>query len=92
MQVSARLSDVETTGRLLAEASGALLSLDEVSQVRLLVSEYARTHDFDDCRIVLPEGQVIAAASAATSPSHRFRRRGPIAPSGRSPCRRSPAP
>ena len=63
MQVTARVSDVETTGALLAEASAALLALDEVSQVRLLVSEYARKHDFDECRIVLPEGQVIAAAS-----------------------------
>jgi len=61
----ARQHEVESIGELLSELSARLLSVNEVSTVRLLVAETARRHDLPLCRIVLPDGAIVVASNAA---------------------------
>src|SRR5258708_6804933 len=50
-----------------------MLSVDELSALRRMVSDTARVHEFKHCRIVLSNGQVIADLD----PSHITVRQGP---------------
>ncbi len=58
----ANAEKVRAVGDSLARASEGLLSADEVSTLRRLIAEAAAANDLDLCRIVLPDGRVIADA------------------------------
>lgn len=60
-----REREVETVGALLSQLTGTLLAADRVAQTRLLVADAVNRYELDGCRLVLPEGQVVAAANAA---------------------------
>jgi two-component system sensor histidine kinase VicK len=57
--------NVDAVGALLVETVETRLTHDEVSAVRHLVASTGRSHGFETCRVVLPDGQVIAAISTA---------------------------
>jgi signal transduction histidine kinase len=59
---AADAAQVQGLGDLLSETSSLMLSVGEVSAVRRLIADVARTCDLTECRIVLPDGQVIASA------------------------------
>lgn len=61
---AARVEQVEAVGGLLAQSAEALLAQDELTAVRRLVAETARSHNLTQCRIVLPDGQTVAAMDA----------------------------
>ena len=61
MMTTARVDEVRSVGLLLAELAGNQLATGQVSRTRQLIAEAARRHEFSDCRIVLPSGEVIAA-------------------------------
>ena len=63
--VEARQRELESAGLMLSELAETHLASDQVSVVRRLVVEAARLHELTDCRIILPSGQVIAAARAS---------------------------
>ena len=55
---------VQSAGDLMAGSIETLLGAGEVSTVRRLVSDAARRHGFTRCRVVLPDGQILADADA----------------------------
>ncbi len=55
---------VQAAGDLLAGSIETLLSAGEVSTVRRLISDTARRHGFGRCRVVMPDGQILADADA----------------------------
>jgi PAS domain S-box-containing protein len=63
---SARAAQVQTTGTLLAHSAEVLLSRNEVSAVRTLVAEAGRSGQFSECRIVLPDGSILASMEPST--------------------------
>jgi signal transduction histidine kinase len=58
----AELQNAKAVGRVLARASEALLAADELPILRRTVTETSIEHRFQSCRIVLPDGGVIAAS------------------------------
>lgn len=62
---NARAAEIRALGDLLSETSQQLLSLEELSMLRRLVIETARTSELDRCRIVLSDGRVLADADAS---------------------------
>jgi len=56
----ARIDQLRGTAELLALGVGSLLAHDDLSGVRRLVSEVARVRGLDVCRVVLPDGFVVA--------------------------------
>ena len=54
--------DLRSWGQLLARSVEQQLSNDTLSSVRTLVMDAAREHDLSECRVVLPDGQVMADA------------------------------
>ncbi|MCP3904444.1 MAG: cell wall metabolism sensor histidine kinase WalK [Planctomycetes bacterium] len=63
--VEARQRELDSAGLLLSELAETHLGADRVSVVRRLVVETARMHELSECRIILPSGEVIAAAHAS---------------------------
>ena len=59
---SARADEIRSLGILLAETTGVMLRVGELSTVRRLLVETARDYDLQACRLTLPDGRVIAAA------------------------------
>ncbi|MHC4429347.1 MAG: sensor histidine kinase [Planctomycetota bacterium] len=53
---------VQGLGDLLSETASLMLAVDEVSTVRRLVADVARTCELTECRILLPDGRIIADA------------------------------
>ncbi len=61
-QQKASLDKASTISRLLAGATEALLASDETSRLRRVIAEAAMEHELDECRVLLPSGQVVADA------------------------------
>lgn len=59
---SARADEIRSLGIVLAETTGVMLRVGELSTVRRLLVETARDYDLEACRLTLPDGRVIAAA------------------------------
>jgi len=59
---SARADEIRSLGIVLAETTGVMLRVGELSTVRRLLVETARDYDLEACRLTLPDGQVVAAA------------------------------
>jgi len=53
---------LRAVGDLLAKTTDALLAANEMSTLRCVITEAGVNHNLDSCRIVLPDGSVIAAA------------------------------
>jgi signal transduction histidine kinase len=58
--LEARDKQAETLGLLLQRSAETLLAANELSALRCVVSDAARAEAIDACRIVLPDGRVIA--------------------------------
>ncbi len=84
---AARIDQVKATSDLLAQSAEALLAADELTSARRLLVEAARIHDLTGCRIVLPDGQVIADADPLRITAHKLPDRGhwPVAPHAADP-------
>ncbi len=59
---SARADEIRSLGIVLAETTGVMLRVGELSTVRRLLVETARDYDLEACRLTLPDGRVVAAA------------------------------
>ena len=59
---SARTNEIKSLGTLLAETATLMLSLDELSSVRRLLVDTGRNYALTECRIVLPDSQIVADA------------------------------
>lgn len=62
---AARQAEVRTVSALLWHSAEVMLAANELSAVRRMVAEAARNHCLRRCRIVLPDGQVVADADPA---------------------------
>lgn len=60
LQEKAQINTLRGVGSVLARSSEALLSAGELSQLRLSLTEAGLKHDLDSCRIVLPDGGILA--------------------------------
>jgi signal transduction histidine kinase len=58
----ASVQRVKAVGGVLAKAAETLMAADELSMLRRTVAEAGMEHDLRSCRIVLPDGQVLADA------------------------------
>ncbi len=58
-----RTEQVQTVAALIAPAAEALLADDELSAIRRIVADAATKHDLTYCRIIMPDGQVVADAA-----------------------------
>jgi signal transduction histidine kinase len=58
-----RVDQVTSVGAVLAKTAEIMMATDELSAVRRSVSEAALEYDLQSCRIVLPDGSIIADAS-----------------------------
>lgn len=58
-----RVGEIDTLGAILSRSAETLLAADELSSLRRLVVETSRSHDLDRCRIMLPDGRIVADAS-----------------------------
>ncbi len=56
--------EVRMIGNLVSELTATLLAVDRVAQTRLIVADAVTRYDLAACRVVLPDGQVIAAGDA----------------------------
>ena len=61
----ARSEQLRTVGDLTSQNVEALLSAGEVSAVRRMLSETGAAYNLSDCRVVLANGQVVAASDAS---------------------------
>jgi signal transduction histidine kinase len=59
---SARGRQIEAIGSMLSQSAETMLAAGELSALRRLTAEAARNHDLTRCRIVLPDGKVVADA------------------------------
>lgn len=55
-----RIAEVERSGDLLAQSAQTMLTSNDLSGLRTLLADAARNSNFSDCRIILPNGQIIA--------------------------------
>ena len=62
LEEKAQINTLRGVGSVLARSSEALLTAGELSQLRRSISEAGLKHDFESCRIVLPDGGVLAAS------------------------------
>src|SRR4051812_32030970 len=69
---STRVEQVRAVGSLLSQAADAMLPNEELSPLRRMVSDAAMNHDLAVCRIVLPDGGVIADFEAAHITVHKL--------------------
>lgn len=59
----ARSDEIRAVGGVLARSAEVMLATNELSSVRRIIAEAARNGELVMCRIVLPDGQVLAHAS-----------------------------
>jgi len=59
------LEKLRAVGNLLAESADALLAAEEMTALRRVVAQTGVVHDLELCRVVLPDGRVIADADPA---------------------------
>lgn len=57
-----RAMEIQTIGSLLAPAAEALLAGEELSTLRTMVANATTKHELSRCRIVMPDGQIVADA------------------------------
>lgn len=55
-----RLTEIQTVATLLAQSAESLMAADDPSAVRRLVIDAARRHELTQCRVLLPDGQILA--------------------------------
>lgn len=55
-----RAEHVQTTGELLSRTAEAMIEADELTALRRIVIEAGRVNDLSVCRVVLPDGGVLA--------------------------------
>lgn len=60
-----RLQQIEAVGHTLAQSAESLMSADELSALRTLLSRNGGMYELTECRITLPDGQVVADLDAA---------------------------
>jgi PAS domain S-box-containing protein len=60
-----RAEQVRAVGEVLAQSAEAMLAAGELGDLKSLVSVAARRYDLAACRVVLPDGKVIADADAS---------------------------
>jgi PAS domain S-box-containing protein len=70
-QEAAQAAEIQSLGALLSETAALMLSVEELSSVRRMITDVGRTYRLKECRIVLPDGQIVADAdpSRITTPS-----------------------
>jgi signal transduction histidine kinase len=54
------VQNIRAVGSVLARATEALLAADEISMLRRAIAEAGLEHGLDYCRIVLPDGEILA--------------------------------
>jgi len=59
--LTAHVEKMRTLGQSLSTTAEALLAADEVSALRRIIAEAGLKHKLDYCKIILPDGRVIAA-------------------------------
>lgn len=69
---AARNEQLHAVGSLLSQSAESLLAGGDVTAVRLLISEAARSHGLAQCRVVLSDGQVVADAESSRITAHRL--------------------
>jgi hypothetical protein len=63
VQEKASVQHVKAVGSVLAKAVEALLSADELSMLRRTIAEAGVEHNLRSCRVILPDGGVLADAN-----------------------------
>ena len=58
-----RTEHLGTVGSLMVQSAEAMLAANELTALRRMTTEVARTHNLSRCRIVLPDGDVVADSS-----------------------------
>lgn len=79
---TARFEQVRAVANLLARSAESMLAADQLGALRSQVWQAARTYGLRRCRIVLPDGQVVAAADPARITAEHLPRRWVDAPVG----------
>ncbi len=59
----ARMDQLNVVGDMLAQSAEAMLAANELSSLRRIIAEAARSYQLGQCRVLLPDGQVVADAS-----------------------------
>jgi len=62
---ASRVDEIHAVGATLARAAEAMFPADELSAIRLLVTDASANYDLARCRIVLADGRVVADAEPA---------------------------
>jgi signal transduction histidine kinase len=65
VEKKAQVQDLKAMGAVLARAAEALMAADELSMLRRVLVEAGTEHELKLCRIVMPDGQVLADADPA---------------------------
>lgn len=60
-----RQQEVKLVSSMLATASASLLDNDDLSSTRRLLGDFAQRYNLDRCRLVLPDGQIVASSNVA---------------------------
>ena len=68
----ARTEQLRTVGDLTSQNVEALLSAGELSAVRRVLSETGAAYNLSDCRVVLSDGQVVAASNPSQITAHKL--------------------
>lgn len=58
-----RTEHLGTVGSLMVQSAEAMLAANELTALRRMTTEVARTHNLSRCRVVLPDGDVVADAA-----------------------------
>jgi signal transduction histidine kinase len=61
----AQVEDLQMVGAVLGRATEALMAADELSMLRRMLVEVGTEHELKLCRIVMPDGQILADADPA---------------------------
>ncbi len=70
--VAARAEHLRTVGDLLSQNAESLLSAGELSAVRRTIAEAGASYNLTQCRIVLADGQIIAASDSSQITTHQL--------------------
>jgi len=68
----ARQREVQAIATILSQSAETMLETNELSAMRRLVADSARDHHLDVCRIVLPDGQIVADANPGKITAHKL--------------------
>lgn len=62
VRAQASAQNAEAVGAVLAKSAEALIAAGELSTLRRIIAEAGLEHEWESCRVVLPDGGVLAAA------------------------------